>query len=249
MKCQVEVTNYCNFNCPGCFRNTMKRPLGMISREVFNGALKLCSELDVQEIWLHNWGEPLLHPNIIELVRTTNNFKVGFTTNGSYLNKYNMAVLADAGLSYLDISVNKHTPKQLLPSIFEMYEFGNELGIETSLRSVVFSSEEFHEIQGIIGDRRVKWQRGMINNKTVNRTVDCHMIDKIFIINWDGIVVPCCQAADNEIIYTHIFGLNAAKYVREGIQGIHESLPSYCKTCKEIECEMPIIYKLMEKNG
>lgn len=249
-KCQIEVTNYCNFACCGCLRNTMKRPLGIITQQTFDDALWLCDELNVDQVWLHNWGEPMLHPHIIGLVRTAaKKFRVGFTTNGYYLNKSNMRHLVAAGLTYLDISVNTSTPKWFLPFVFEAYEIGNNLGIEISLRSVVFSPEEFIKVQDIVGDRRVKWQRGMVNNETVNRTSDCPMIDKLFIIYWDGTVVPCCQVADNEIVYTYVSNRNAAEYINKGIQKIHQginmgSLLPHCKTCKEIEYNIPIIYKL-----
>jgi hypothetical protein len=250
MKCQIEVTNYCNFVCHGCLRNTMTRLKGMMSPNTFSDALKLCKELDVDQVWLHNWGEPLLHPDIIRFVAiATRSFNVGFTTNGYYLNECVIKDLCASGLNYLDISVNGSTPTKLLSYLFNMYEVGNKYNIETSLRCVVFSNEEYRRVMNIVHPRvklnKVKWQRGMINSKSVTRSLDCSMIDKIFMIQWDGVIVPCCETADNEIVYGHVSYLDAADLVRKGIQKIHEELPLYCKTCREVDCDIPVVYKLV----
>lgn len=70
----VDVVGTCNLRCPSCPVGNMPndpRPKGFMSVELFREILqKIKKETPVEnpEIWLFNWGEPLLHPNIKEIV-------------------------------------------------------------------------------------------------------------------------------------------------------------------------------------
>ena len=70
------------------------------------------------------------------------------------------------------------------------------------------------------------------------------MIDKLFIIQWNGTVVPCCQCYDNQFVYGHVDGLNIANFVKIGIAKLRVLIPGFCDTCKEVDCDIPVEYKL-----
>jgi MoaA/NifB/PqqE/SkfB family radical SAM enzyme len=62
--------------------------------------------------YLQGWGEPLLHPHLWEMIRTTKaaGCRVGFTTCGNLLDETNSARLLDEGVDILSISFAGATP-------------------------------------------------------------------------------------------------------------------------------------------
>lgn len=71
----IDVFSHCNLRCPSClvgnkFGNPSEWPKGLMSPETLDRILeKAKRECVVQWVSLFNWTEPLLHPNIAELVR------------------------------------------------------------------------------------------------------------------------------------------------------------------------------------
>ena len=64
---QVEITNGCNLRCAMCFQRTMVRPVQLMTVEVFRRVIDQAVGW-VRHVQLANFGEPLLHPRIHELV-------------------------------------------------------------------------------------------------------------------------------------------------------------------------------------
>lgn len=56
-------------------------------------------------IVLCGYGEPLLHPNVLEVIGYLSGFRVEVVTNGDRLNSHFISQLFDAGLSYLLVSM------------------------------------------------------------------------------------------------------------------------------------------------
>lgn len=83
---QIEITNRCNFDCVMCQR----KDLGVVFRDMpLDLYRRVLDRLPASTrlICLTGWGEPLLHPDLPEMIRHTR--KVGrlpiFTTNGVLL--------------------------------------------------------------------------------------------------------------------------------------------------------------------
>src|SRR5260370_24513358 len=66
-------------------------------------------------------GEPLVHPNIVELVRYCRElgFATSLTTNGFLLTRKLLAELEDAGLQVMQISVDRMTPSPITKKAFK----------------------------------------------------------------------------------------------------------------------------------
>src|SRR5215211_4993145 len=85
---QVEVTSSCNLRCPMClvaYRPGQGRSTGALSLDAFRSLL---DELpDVDDITLQGLGEPLLNPDLVEMVKLAKDrgAVVGFNTNGTVL--------------------------------------------------------------------------------------------------------------------------------------------------------------------
>ncbi|MBI3986004.1 MAG: SPASM domain-containing protein [Lentisphaerae bacterium] len=110
----IEPTNACNCRCVMCPRQNMTRPLGYITMALFNRIVGDIAELGPSEIRLFNFGEPLLHPQLPDMVRLcrTHRLPVRIQTNGLSLPETKIEDLLNAGLDYLGVSVNGLTDRE-----------------------------------------------------------------------------------------------------------------------------------------
>lgn len=79
----VEIVGSCNLRCPSCPNNNMpdsiknNNPSGLMSPELFEKILaKSTSEIRVTDLGLYNWGEPLLHNKLTEIIHIANSFNL-----------------------------------------------------------------------------------------------------------------------------------------------------------------------------
>jgi organic radical activating enzyme len=108
----IEVTDVCNFNCPGCFRkNSLEghKTLKDIKEDIlFSLKSTNCSRICI------SGGEPMLHPNIVDVVRFIANQKLKpiMLSNGELLTPEYVLDLKKAGLYqfYLHVDSNQDRP-------------------------------------------------------------------------------------------------------------------------------------------
>ena len=81
----LEITNSCNLNCPFCIGNERKKEF--ITIDNFEYILNKIKKY-TKYLYLHISGEPLLHPNINDLISiASKDFFINITTNGYLINK------------------------------------------------------------------------------------------------------------------------------------------------------------------
>lgn len=105
-KAYLEITNVCNLSCDFCPGTRRKK--GFLSPEGFR-ILTQKLRPHVQYLYLHLMGEPLLHPDLSELLNIAGEqgFKVIITTNGTLLPRQ-AQLLASSGAVH-KISVSLHS--------------------------------------------------------------------------------------------------------------------------------------------
>ena len=86
-KVYIEITNNCNLNCS--FFSKVNREKRYMTVEEYKEILSKIKDY-TNYIYLHVKGEPLLHPNIIEMIELAEKYdlKVNLTTNGTLFKKY-----------------------------------------------------------------------------------------------------------------------------------------------------------------
>ena len=101
----IEITNRCNLSCDFC-HGTRRPPRTMTPAEFETLALKLRGETDY--LYLHVLGEPLLHPQLPELLAIAHRlgFRTCLVTNGTLLPRQKDALLAAPGLHKLSVSLH-----------------------------------------------------------------------------------------------------------------------------------------------
>ena len=81
----IETTAECNLKCPMCPRTTMMtRPTGHMSMELFRRVIDEAGKHELELVWLHLFGEPLLNPKFVDYIRYAKRYpsirSIGFST-------------------------------------------------------------------------------------------------------------------------------------------------------------------------
>jgi MoaA/NifB/PqqE/SkfB family radical SAM enzyme len=104
----VEITNHCNQRCPLCPRQAFTRPTGFMDPALFARVARECAAQPTK-LWLHFLGEPLLHRDLIHMIRAAKEAgvrEVGLSTNAVSLRGALAAALLDSGLDRLECSMD-----------------------------------------------------------------------------------------------------------------------------------------------
>lgn len=212
----IETNNTCNLKCIHCpANNEMKRKKGYMELETFKKIIDLNSKVD--RIYLTNWGEPLIHPQIIDMIKYAHikGKQTALTTNGTVLDKSLTRELLESGLKLIKFSVDgckstyekiRSFPYEKLESnLFQFLQMRNELKKNTWIEvSMTMFNETFSEVDAFYQ----KWskyadyvniQPKFFTIKKKTRT-PCKDLWRILVVLWDGKVIPCCVDFDGEII-------------------------------------------------
>ena len=108
----IETTNRCNLRCKGCI---LYRGSWESDRDISLAELKKITDQipDLEQVYLHGIGEPLLNRELPEIIRHLKGRQVYvlFNSNGILLNPQRQHHLIDAGLDELRISLDAASAK------------------------------------------------------------------------------------------------------------------------------------------
>lgn len=106
----IEASSRCQMACPMCGRHLMKDlPQGHMDFLLFRRIIDECATEGVYSVKLSWRGEPLLNPQIVDMVAYAKHRgipDVAFLTNGERLDRDLAAALVEAGLDWLSISAD-----------------------------------------------------------------------------------------------------------------------------------------------
>ena len=155
-KIYVEITNSCNLKCSFCPET--KRTKEFMNLDKFKHILKEIKEY-TNLIALHVKGEPLLHPNLKEILSVCReeNMLVNITTNASLLEKNLDIIIKSNAVRQLNLSLHSITKNENCDS----YNF------ENYINSVLNASKEILEKTNIIISYRL-WNLENIEKNSEN---------------------------------------------------------------------------------
>jgi AbrB family looped-hinge helix DNA binding protein len=113
-KVYIEPTNRCNLECRTCIRNVWDEPLGQMNSTTFDRIVEgLRSFSPPPTIFFGGFGEPLAHPDIVEMVVKAKflGSQVELITNGTMLTPEISRGLIKADLDMLWVSIDGATPE------------------------------------------------------------------------------------------------------------------------------------------
>ena len=137
-KAYVEITNVCNLGCSFCHGTKReKRFMTVPEFEAAAGALRPFAEY----IYLHIMGEPLLHPELSEILAVCGRlgFRVSLTTNGTLLSRRAEVLLASSALYRVCVSLHSFEANKMQSSAERYVSEVCKTGIELNKRGVLFS--------------------------------------------------------------------------------------------------------------
>lgn len=137
----VELTNFCNFNCCFCPTGTkaMQRMRGHMPDNVADAIAENVKKYNIPAVRFIRWGEPTLHPNYLSILEKVK--KAGalihINTNGSLLDEAQIQKLLDMHLDSIKFSFQGADEG----TYNEMREGGDYLRLLDIVR-------KFHEMRG-----------------------------------------------------------------------------------------------------
>jgi len=119
----IELTEHCPLSCPMCYKNSVVSELPI---DFLLGVIRQAGEMKVFQIALGG-GEPLMYPNLIDVVRGISRYGMAstITTSGVGLTNGLGANLKQAGLNHIQISLNGSTE-----AVHSHSRDGFDIGIE-----------------------------------------------------------------------------------------------------------------------
>ena len=113
----IEIGNICNLKCSFC-PGTKRAPRQMSALEF----REVCSSLtgNVKELYFHVMGEPLLHPELGELLKIAGEFgfAVSITTNGTLIEKRRDTIFENKDvIQKISISLHAHEANVMKKSV------------------------------------------------------------------------------------------------------------------------------------
>lgn len=236
-KVYIEITNSCNLSCPFCAKSERKKEF--ISLDNFKIILdKLKGYTDY--LYFHILGEPLIHPNINELIDiASKNYKVNITTNG-----YLIKTLKDnKHIRQLNISLHSFSDKynktldEYLNDIFEVTDKLNEY---TFISYRLWINSKYSK--KIISKLNKKYNtnidyKNIKNNSSITKNVfistheefiwptnnhdteknakgTCYALKDHIGILVDGSIVPCCLDSEGKITLGNIYKDNISDIIK-----------------------------------
>ncbi len=141
-KLYLEPTTGCNLHCHTCIRNVWNDPQAKMSMDTFRQVIDSLDGLpNLQRVVFTGFGEPLSHPDILEMIETVRkrDLAVSVGSNGLLLKRDKARELVRLGVDRLVISVDGARPEtyadvrgamlsEVLNNIRNLNEAKRELG-------------------------------------------------------------------------------------------------------------------------
>jgi len=178
----------------------MTREKGFMSMDIFN---KILEKQELDFIELHNFGEPLMDPQIFKFIRMAKKagFKTRLSTNGLLLNRDVLSKLADAGLDLMWVSI-RHYFDQVKKTLDVLYsEYSKKIEI------IIYYVELPNRMRDLPKQWKVTrliphtWSKQIEGVPFTMRNESCfNLREKAVTVLWDGKVSNCCHDFDGKYI-------------------------------------------------
>jgi len=184
----VELTNHCNLSCIFCGQQAMTRDKGFISEEILKKVVDECSKFNAP-IRFIRWGEPFLHPKIIDFCKyiKSKQLLLHITTNGLAMKESDMKSLIELEVDSLifsfqgatkeqyEVMRNNHRYDELKANVLKMVELRGDMEKPFIHISSTMTNESKVEI-----DNFVNYWGHIVDSVGVGKTnlsrLSCHQI-------------------------------------------------------------------------
>lgn len=227
-KIYIEITNNCNLSCPFCMHN--KRKAAFMKIDNYKTVIDKVKKY-TKYVYLHVLGEPLMHPNINEIIDINfeNGISTNITTNGYLISK----VKYNKNIRQLNVSLQSFNEDiglsidEYLSNIFDVVEkikkhtyINLRLWYESDItkeildrinskydKTILFSNKndsiKLEDNVYLTFHKEFEWPS--LDCKDINEVGTCYALRDHIGILVDGTIVPCCLDGDGVISLGNIF--------------------------------------------
>lgn len=219
----IEITNICNLNCSFCPTN--KRNKKYMSTNEFEEILNKIKGY-TNHIYLHVKGEPLMHPNLDEILKISDkyNMQVNITTNGRLL-KDKLEILNNNKIREINISLHSYTSLEEISDLLNIIDDIKNVYISLRLwnnkgnKDVIELLSKHYNInikdndkcitlrENVYLDKDIQFEWPKLNRDIISENGTCLALKRQLAILVDGTVVPCCLDNEGDIKLGNIFEL------------------------------------------
>ncbi len=234
----IEITNICNLSCSFC--SSVNRLKKTITKEEFEEVIKKIDKY-TDYIYLHVKGEPLLHPNLKDLLDIAHKYHkyVNITTNGTLLTdkvdilnhnavrQINISLHSENNQSnYLENILNctdKLKNKIIVLRYWTLKDEKSPIIVDKVLNhfnlSTTIVNNHIKLRDNLYLDRQEEFVWPSLDNNYYNEKGTCYALKDQLAILVDGTVVPCCLDSNGVINLGNIFKssleviMNSKRYI------------------------------------
>jgi len=216
----LESTSACNLKCFMCFQSYNPPAPGYMDFDLFKKAIDEGSENGLCSTKLHYRGEPLLHPQIVDMVRYAKEkgvIEVMFNTNATLLTEEKARGFIEAGLDKMICSIDGCTKdvyesvrtgakfEDVLENIKRLQRLKSEMGSETPYVRVQMVDtpknhsqiDEYVKFWGGIADQIAIEDMNDYHEKPdkeplVSSEFECSQLWQRLFVLWNGDIILCC---------------------------------------------------------
>jgi len=207
---QIELTNYCNSQCPWCNHSRMKRNKGFMDWRTFERTIEFLKYAPPpgNTVGLHHFGESLLHPEIDSYLKYLDNHNVNWrlSTNGRLLKK---PELREMLLKYKGLLVISMDNGADLLSVNTLIQEKSQKRSELQILIQTFGTANLDGLlpgqYEIYHTAKHSWG----SNGTGEYTKCCFLNQNWACVLWDGTIVSCCFDLEGEAKIGHVKHQNA----------------------------------------
>jgi MoaA/NifB/PqqE/SkfB family radical SAM enzyme len=206
-KIYVEETTACNLDCQMCLRRTWDEPIGHMPLATFSRMMDDVAHLPAPPtIHLSGYGEPLVHPHFLDLVRLAKatGAKVEMTTNGMLLDAKMAEALVELDMDRIMVSIDSVEP--------ELY---NNIRVHSDYKQVIDNMRHLRRLKLRGKGRHSNPQVGISFVAMRSNVADLPKLPALatYLGAWEiqvSNLEPHTPNMENEILYSH--SLRSAAY-------------------------------------
>lgn len=212
----IELTNHCNLMCKMCDRNRMTRLRGFMPESIYTKVVDECQKYKIPMRFI-GWGEPFLHPKIIDYLEYAKPLPLHITNNGQIITERNMRDLVRIGLDSIIFSFQGATKEgyeamrgtdydKLVSNILKLVEIRGDKEKPFIHVSSTMTNESRDEVSAFVN----YWQNhvdsvgfGKTNLHEPRQFTNyrpCSEVWHKLTVKWDGQVSACCGDYDNQLV-------------------------------------------------
>lgn len=219
----IDITNHCNINCAFCPREYLRKTKGLMDIGLYRKIIDNISDDQRRvHLFLHNFGEPLLHPHLIEMITYASEKGIArsikFSTNGLLLKGSLAESLIDANVDEITVSidaVSEESYRELKGDHLELVEENVKAFMKLRkakgkskphIRAkMMVKRDDDYEVKSFLkrwhalaDSAIIDWYSnygGLLANDGIeerSKRYACASLWYSLVVGWDGIVVPCC---------------------------------------------------------